>query len=179
MIILIDQDGPLADYESGFSEIWKNQYPDEFFLPLSERHSMIIEDDYPEHLRDKIVSIQNEPNFYLNLKLISGSVDAIKIMLDLGHDVRICTAPARYYENCVLEKFQWVEKHLGRDFTKRIILTRDKTLIRGQLLIDDKPLVEGICKPEWEHILYDYPYNRQVAGKRRLDWGNWREVLGI
>ncbi len=179
MIILVDQDGPLADFENGFLEIWKKRYPDEFFLPLSARRSVFIEDDYPEHLRDKIGNVHTEPNFYLNLKPIPGSVDALKTMLDLGYDVKICTTPAPHYENCVLAKYQWVEKHFGRDFTKRIIFVRDKTLIRGQLLIDDKPLVEGVCKPEWEHVLYDYPYNRQVADKRRLDWGNWRETLGI
>ena len=37
-----------------------------------------------------------------------------------------------------------MEEHLGSEFTKRVILTRDKTLVRGDVLIDDKPTIGGI-----------------------------------
>lgn len=44
---------------------------------------------------------------------------------------------------CVFFQYAWVEKHLGRDFLEQVILTRDKTLIAGDLLIDDKPDIQG------------------------------------
>lgn len=91
----------------------------------------------------------------------------------------ICTAPLSQYENCVLEKYRWVEKHLGRDFVSKIILTRDKTLIRGDILIDDRPEITGIIEPAWEHIVFNLPYNKNVSGKRRIAWENWRSVLGV
>jgi len=77
------------------------------------------------------------------------------------------------------EVHQWIEKHLGRDFTKRIILSKDKTLIRGHLLIDDKPVIENAETAEWEHIIYDCPYNQDVLYKKRLTWMNWKEVLSL
>jgi 5'-nucleotidase len=98
-------------------------------------------------------------------------------MLRLGHDVRFCTSHLFEYDYCVLEKYQWVEQHFGPEFVDRIILTRDKTLIRGNLLIDDKPQIIGIEKPTWEHILYDRPYNRDIPGKRCLTWCNWRDIV--
>ena len=78
-----------------------------------------------------------------------------------------------------MEKLSWVERHLGREFMLRTILTRDKTLVRGNVLIDDKPEVKGVMTPEWEHILFDLPCNRNVPSKRRLTWKNYRGVLGL
>ncbi len=95
-----------------------------------------------------------------------------------GHEVFICTAPLSHYESCVLEKYEWTERYLGIEWTKRIILTRDKTLVKGDFLIDDKPEITGIITPVWEHIIYDKPYNRSVTSKKRLtDLRDWKSVL--
>ena len=179
MIILIDQDGPLADFETGFLEIWRKRYPEEYYLPIEHRKTFYIRDDYPEELKDKVEEIYHAPEFYRNLPPVLGSVDAVRNLVDLGLDVRICTSPLTRYENCVLEKYQWVERYLGREFTKKIILTKDKTIVKGRYLIDDRPTIEGKSLAEWEHIIFDCSYNRHVKEKRRLNWDNWREVLGV
>lgn len=44
---------------------------------------------------------------------------------------------------CVLFQYAWVEKHLGHDFLEQVILTRDKTVVSGDILIDDKPDILG------------------------------------
>jgi len=179
MIILIDQDGSLADFEKGFLEKWRTQFPREFFVPLYQRKDFYIYNDYPENLRDKVKDLYSAPGFFLGLRPVEGSVEAAKTMLKLGYDVRICSSPLSRYENCVLEKYQWVEKHLGGEFTKRIILSKDKTLIRGNFLIDDNPVIEGVKTPEWEQVVYDCPYNRNNKNNKRLTWQNWRSVLDI
>ncbi len=148
-------------------------------MPFEQRRNFQIRDDYPEHLRDKAESVYWEKGFFLSLPPIPGGLEAVRQMVELGHDVRICTSPIKQYENCVLEKFQWVEKHLGREFTQRIVLTRDKTLVRGHVLIDDRPEFKGALAPEWEHIVFDRPYNRHVTDKRRMDWTNWKEVMRL
>ena len=177
MIILVDQDGPLADFEKGFLDAWRAQFSNEHFVPLHQRRTFYVRDDYPKELRDKVESIYFAPKFYLNLPPVSGSLEALKILVELGYDVRICTSPLSHYENCVLEKYQWVERHLGGDFTKRIVLSKDKTIVRGKFLIDKNPAIEGEETAEWEHILYDCPYNQEVGNKRRLTWANWKNVL--
>jgi 5'-nucleotidase len=52
----------------------------------------------------------------------------------------------------------------------------DKTLVQGDVLIDDKPVVGGISIPQWRRVLFDQPYNRSVPGPR-VQWENWREIL--
>lgn len=37
----------------------------------------------------------------------------------------------------------WVEKHFGPEFLEHVILTRDKTIVSGHVLIDDRPDIVG------------------------------------
>jgi 5'-nucleotidase len=87
--------------------------------------------------------------FYRNLPPVPGAIKAVTDLLAEGFGVYICTSPLEQYQHCVLEKYEWVEEHLGSEFTTRVILTRDKTLVRGDVLIDDKPTIGGISTPQW------------------------------
>lgn len=177
MIILVDQDGPLADFEQGFLDIWRNKHPQEIFITIEQRTTFYMRDQYPRELRTHVDKIYSSSGFYENLPPVTGAVEALNQMLAQGIEVRICTSPLTRYEHCVLEKYRWVERHLGYDFTKRIIMTKDKTLVRGDFLIDDNPAINGIETPQWEHIIYDYAFNRNIVDKRRLTWQNWQQIL--
>jgi 5'-nucleotidase len=177
MIVLIDQDGPLAKFEEGFLRIWSAKHPDEVAIPLCERTQFYIKDDYPDSIKTKVSSIYEEPGFIANLDIVDGAKEAVLEMLAADIDVRFCTAPLSNYENCVGEKYIWIEKHFGRELTNRVIFSKDKTLIHGDFLIDDRPTVEGICKPEWKHIIFDAPYNKLQPGKRLHQWQDWRAVI--
>ena len=178
MIILVDMDNTLVDFDVGLLKAWQRLYPDEFFVPLEKRTTFHPHKDYPEHLQDKVEALCHSQGFVRNLPATPGGIEAVYEMLAQGHDVRFCTSHFMEYTHCVFEKFQWIEEHFDASFVDRIILTRDKTLIRGDILIDDKPKITGISKPTWEHILYDRPFNREVIDARRLTWKNWREILG-
>ncbi len=66
---------------------------------------------------------------------------------------------------------------MGEDWLENTIVTRDKTLIHGDYLIDDKPKVGGLIKPKWEHIVFDQPYNRNIDNKLRINWSNYMDAL--
>ncbi|XP_070938516.1 5'(3')-deoxyribonucleotidase, mitochondrial isoform X3 [Macaca nemestrina] len=53
-------------------------------------------------------------------------------------------------------QYAWVEKHFGPDFLEQIVLTRDKTVVSADLLIDDRPDITA-AKPRG--------HNRAPAGK--------------
>jgi 5'-nucleotidase len=178
MLILIDQDGVLADFENAFVAAWRQAHPDIPPVEFEDRRSFHILDDYAPELRARAEALYTAPGFIRNLPPVAGALDAVRELADLGLDVRICSSPLRQYENCVAEKYHWVERHLGRDWTQRLILTRDKTLVQGDILIDDRPRIEGALRPRWRHIVYDAPYNREITDRPRLSWSNWRDVLG-
>ena len=175
-ILLIDMDGVLADFETGFERMWRQRYPELPSVPLEDRKNFYTEKDYPEELRPLAKSISRLKGFYRNLPPIQGGIDALVELSEI-YDVRICTSPHTDYENCVLEKYQWVDEHFGREWIRKIILTKDKTFVMGKYLIDDKPAITGSQTPVWEQIIYDQPYNRHRTDLKRINWQNWMEVL--
>ena len=177
LTILIDQDGVLANYQESLLCAWRSEHPEKFWIPLSEVTLHDVEKEYPREYRNMLESITLREGFFRGLSPILGAKEALETLLAMGHDIRICSSPKRNYRFCVEEKFAWVDEHLGGAWTERIILTRDKTLVHGDILIDDKPEVTGICTPTWKHILYDQPYNRHLTKQPRLTWANWKETL--
>ncbi len=176
MLILIDQDNVLADFERGFHDAWVASGHPHPALPLHERRSFYLRDDYPEQLRRQVEAIYTAPGFFRDLPPMAGAVEALTALQDSGYDLRICTSPLSSYRNCLSEKYEWVECHLGMDFVSRVIMTKDKTLVHGDILIDDKPEVTGVRTPDWRQIIFDQPYNRHVGGVR-MTWANWKSVL--
>jgi 5'-nucleotidase len=176
MLVLVDQDGPLADFEAGFCSRWSEKYPDRPVVPTEQRRSFYIKDEYPAEYREDIMEIQSSPGFILGLPLIPGALDALHGMEAEGDEVRILTSPLTRYHNCVMEKYAWVDRHLGPDWVRRIILTKDKTMVRGDVLIDDKPEITGYFIPVWEHLVFDAAYNVDSLS-RRISWTDWRQVL--
>lgn len=174
-LILIDQDGVLADFECHVKSIWYERFG--VALPERVRSHFYLHDDYPEY-KDALQTIYAERGFFANLPPVAGAIVALHELLDAGLDVRICTAPVDAYQHCVSEKFAWVEQHLGGDWIRRIILTKDKTWVRGDILIDDKPYITGSLVPIWTHWLYDHPYNRGV-NKPRVCWTDRQSWQGL
>jgi 5'-nucleotidase len=178
MRILIDMDGVIADFDGEFLKRWRERHPEKFFIPMEERTAFYVTNQYPEELQPLAMEILLEQNFFRDMMPIDGGKEALLEMDTMGLDVFICTSPFSTYQNCVREKYEWVENTLGSRWVDRIILTKDKTLVRGDVLIDDKPQITGVDIPSWEHIIYDRPYNQGV-NKRRLTWGIWKSVLGV
>ncbi|KAF6095918.1 5',3'-nucleotidase, mitochondrial [Phyllostomus discolor] len=93
---------------------------------------------------EKAISIWESENFFFDLEPLPGAVEAVKQMANLENtDVFICTSPIKRYKYCPYEKYAWVEKHLGPDFLEQVVLTRDKTVVSADLLIDDRPDITG------------------------------------
>jgi len=175
----VDMDGVISDFDGAFLKRWRERHPEKFFVPLEERTTFYVKEQYPDDLKPLVSEIVWAPGFFRGMLPIEGAKEALFEMDAMGTEVFICTSPLSTYKNCVLEKFEWVDKHLGTGWTKRIILTRDKTLVKADILIDDKPNITGVeVLPGWEHILYDRPYNRNV-NRKRLTWNDWKEVLSV
>lgn len=178
-IILVDLDGPLTNLEDEFLRQWREKFPNEFYIPFEQRKTFFLNDEYPEHLRKDVASIIATENFFTGLPPIMAGVNAVKEIAGLGNKVIICTSDIYTNTTGLTDKRIWVQKYLGHDFAKTMIFTRDKTLVRGDYLIDDKPEITGLLFPSWKHILFDQPFNRHIIDKVRMniDWSNWKEVI--
>jgi len=79
---------------------------------------------------------QSQWGFFLNLEEIPGAIEAFK-KLQEKYDVYILTKPSIWNLNCYTEKAAWVLNHLGFDVLEKTILSCDKSLLKGDYLIDD------------------------------------------
>lgn len=124
--VYVDMDGVLCD----------------FFKAASEALEKYPEQKYP----------QSQWGFFLKLEEIPGAIEAFR-KLEEKYDVWILTRPSFRNVNCFTEKAQWIWDHLGFDVVQRMVLCGDKSLLKGEYLIDDsgaagQPDFEG----EWLHF---------------------------
>lgn len=81
-------------------------------------------------------------------------------LMCLGVDVRIVTAT--HWKNAAY-KFEWFQRYLPFISWDQFIISNDKSIINGDLLIDDNPqhILKTSCSKK---LLFDAPYNRVLSG---------------
>lgn len=179
-VVLIDMDNTLVNFDAEFARRWVSRSSANDSSVVLNRKYFELERNFDDDSRSDVVEIMSEAGFFIAFEPISGAIEAVKEMVDEGLSVFFCTAPMPLqYETCVAEKYAWVRKHLGDEYLSKIIITRDKTVVKGAVLIDDKPVIKGACnEPEWKHIVFTQSYNMHVATNSRLNcWNDWRQVV--
>ena len=74
--------------------------------------------------------------FYRDLEPMPGALDAFN-WLNEHFDVYICSSPSWRNPSSWIDKRLWVDNVLGEKARKKLILTHNKGLVRGDYLIDD------------------------------------------
>jgi 5'-nucleotidase len=175
-ILLSDADNVMYKWEHRFIADVLAEDPNYPIMPFGTRTEMEMGVDGVEH--EIVVRVKTRPGFYLGLEPMEGSQKALKEIQKFGFDVLVCTAPALSNPTCASDKYAAIKRDFGKGLADRTIITKDKTLVRGEVLVDDKPVITGLLTPTWEHIVFDRSYNRHVPNQRiNGDWSNWEEVL--
>lgn len=179
--ILSDQDGVLSDWGEGWDfhlDLEEYVRHTKRFPRHADQRSFDLRHGLTERESEVVDAIFNHPGFYATLKPIEGAVEGYRKMVEAGHHVQIATSPWWTNATCLQDKADWVEKHLGAEARSRMILTSDKTVLRADYLIDDKPNIRGKYDPDWEQIVFTQPYNGEVESRLRLDgWSDIETVL--
>ena len=170
MIIAVDLDGVVADMEAGLNL----RLPNVGITPKALTDYSFVADYTSDEVK-YIKSILKTPGFFRSLPLIEGARNALT-MLAMSADVRFVTSWMCGAPLSAGEKVAWVQEKFGEAWARRVILTQDKTLVRADILIDDKPEITGLMTPVWKRWIFDHPYNRHIKGVR-MTWKNWGGTL--
>lgn len=113
-ILYVDMDNVLVDFRSAIPRLTKREA-----------------DKYEDHLDDV-------PGIFARMDPMEGAVEAYCELAEVFDTYILSTAP---WENptALTDKLAWVKEHLGRHCHKRLILSHNKHLNRGDFLVDDRP----------------------------------------
>lgn len=169
--VLLDLDGVLADFDAGLRAELTGRYGHGAVLDDTQRTRFEYEHDYARvfgaEAAGRIAAIRHTPGFYAMLPVVDGAVEFVTALEQAGWHVAVCSAPSLTNPTCASDKYAWVERHFGAPLAKRTVITKDKTLVAGRYLVDDKPQVTGAHPPVWTHLLVDTPGTRSAAHPER------------
>lgn len=171
-IILVDMDGPLAQFDQRVFEVchdfgfdldctfddgWKHRFLTEHMTPKQA------------HALRRFV---NETRFFLDLDPVPGAIDGMHALAEEA-DVWICTKPLEVNPWCRDDKGAWVRRYLGEKFERKLILASDKSMVRGDVLLDDAIAPEWVDVADWAPVVYPMPFNRHPESKwAKYDWND-------
>ena len=177
--VLFDLDGVLADFDTGLRERVAATYGPRWVINDADRRSWSYADDYlavhGDDAPDGITQVHRQPGFYRSLPPHVAAVDAFRTLALRGWHTAICSAPSLSNPTCASDKLAWVAHHLGSDAARHTVLTKDKTLVAGTYLLDDKLEITGTHPPQWTHLLVSTATNRRGHYPHRFH--RWKDLL--
>lgn len=135
MRILLDVDGPLAQFVPAAVRV-VNDLGGTRFIP-EDATTWEVADLLPEELRQAFWERVTAAGFCAALEPVEGAVEAVR-ELRKKHDVYFVTSDMATCPTWAHERREWLKRHFGVHY-RNIVHTHAKYLVRGDLLIDDKP----------------------------------------
>ena len=146
MIIYVDMDDVLCNYTSAYREALKNN--------------------------PGILFPQSQYGFFLNLEPITNAIETVSIMRNSDkYTPYILTAPSIKNPFSYTEKRVWVEKFFGSDFVDKLIICSNKSLLKGDVLIDDN--IEGKGQEDFKGQIIHF------GSDQYHDWRAIQTELGL
>ena len=142
-ILYLDMDGVLCNFEKALY----NLFPHILDMPEgSEERAKEV---------DRCCESEKGHRIFRDLELVPGAIWAYKQLIK-HYFVHILSTAMWGVPHSFMDKRLWVEKNLGPDAFKRLNLSHNKGLFRGDYLIDDR-LKNGVEWFQGEHIHFGQP----------------------
>ncbi|QIN54222.1 putative 5'(3')-deoxyribonucleotidase [Cedratvirus kamchatka] len=144
----IDLDGVVFDFNGRMLvEFAKREI---YFSSVEEMQRQIPKDNNLILLHRKI---RAEKGFFRNLDLLPGALEYISLLRQ-KYDVYFVSTPELTNPTCCEDKLHGIASTFGSELLCKTIFTNDKTLVRMDVLIDDKEVITGCVEPCFVHIYF-------------------------
>lgn len=177
--VLVDMDGPLAAFDDLFFErCAANGW--EVDCTLDHQTHRYATDHIPDQAhRAAARRMVDTAGWFRDLRVVPGSREGLAELAAVAH-VWIVTKPLASNPTCACEKTWWVKTHLGSTWVDRLVIAPDKSIVRGDILLDDAPKLSWLPRAEWRPVIYPAPFNRagsQWAGIPAWCWRDGTDAL--
>ena len=166
--LIVDMDGVLADVYSQFLNFEEREFG--FRQPIENlmgKPEAAVFKNERQYVTSK--------GFFRTVPLMKGSVDAVQ-ELNKKYDLFIVSA-AMEFPNSLTEKHEWLAEHFPFISWKQIVFCGLKTIIRGDIMIDD--YFKNLDHFTGETILFTQPHNFGMDNKSHKRVSSWEEILRL
>ncbi|MGD1527174.1 5' nucleotidase, NT5C type [Vibrio harveyi] len=110
---------------------------------------------------------QSQHGFYMWLEMMEDAFTAMSYLMKSDKcEIWIATAPSVNNPMSYTEKRCWVGRNLGEQFADRLIIIPDKSLLKGDILIDD--LIAGRGQEDFEGEVWQFG---------SAEYPDWKSIL--
>lgn len=183
-IILLDQDGPLASFDDKYWEFCSAMGFEMNITGLADpARARFMEDNMLDKRQRQVARtfIESGHNrWFRDLPVTPGAQEGVERLLERPDlDVWVCTKPMEKNDRCRDDKGLWLRDHFPA-LVKKMILAPDKSLVKGDILLDDAPRLDWVARADWEPVIFPSVFNEegtQWGHIRRWTWGDPIEAL--
>ena len=129
--ICLDMDEVIADTYAKFSRLYADRYGKKISRATYQSRQVR---DIPE-----VMALREEyfkPGFFRDLPLMPNAVEVVRELHE-DYDIWITTAAAEF-KHSLADKYEWLEEHFSFIPWQRYVFCGDKSILRGDYMIDDK-----------------------------------------
>ena len=111
----------------------------------------------------------NLDGIFSEMDPMPGAIDGYNKLVEMGHDVYILSTAPWNNPSAWSDKLLWVKKYLGEVSYKRLILSHNKNLNKGDYLIDDR---DKNGAGDWNEKLLRFGCDEHGEPFDYPDWGS-------
>lgn len=167
LTIAIDMDDVLADLVPKWLSVYNKEWDDNLVK------EDLLEWDITKFVKpecgDKIYEIIMRDGFYADLDIISGAQEGVKALQEMDYNICIASASPK---SAYTDKHNWIKKHFPTINTDNIIFTKNKSLVKADLLLDDG--IHNLESFTGFKVLFTNPWNKtEERFVRMSEWGEF------
>lgn len=178
LTILIDQDGPLADFDAAAWDEVSKLDPEmrDIDSPDEQTRRYILDHVTNRQMQRWLKRNRIEAaGWFRNLPPTPGAIDGVRGLIDAGFDVWVATKPMEANPSCRDDKAAWLRQHIP-ELERKLLIAPDKSMIRGNVLLDDAPKLEWFDRAEWTPVIFPRPFNREGSVWADLPSWEWGDL---
>lgn len=164
-IILLDMDNTIMDFSGGLVRAYNERYEDQITLDMLDTWEL-----QTTGALHPVNDLWMERDFFLHLDLLNDAGEWVPKIAE-KYDCYICS---HAHQLSYAEKELSLQRHFGNLFHDKIIFTKHKHLINGDILLDDKvEMLFDFANEKRTSVCYNGHHNT-VRDDREVNWHGLR-----
>lgn len=176
-VLLLDMDGPLANFDLAFWNMCQNHGFELNITSLKDpnRKRFMTENIIDPAQAMAARTIVNTSRWFIDLPVTIGALEGVQTLME-HFDVWVCTKPLEVNPWCRDDKGAWLRMYFP-DLEHKMILAPKKSMVVGDILLDDAPAHGCIPNAVWTPVVFPDTFNGLGSEWEKLPTWTWGDPL--